>query len=83
MSASVKKNQDYDRESSILLAKNVTQLLDREITARFEKINAALQSIAYIHQLNRGKARGTLDFPEYIREHKRLSAQREHHRRHR
>ena len=72
VSASVKKNQDYDRESSILLAKNVTQLLDREITARFEKINAALQSIAYIHQLNRGKARGTLDFPEYIREHKRF-----------
>jgi hypothetical protein len=47
VSASIKQSEKYDRDNSILLARNVTQLLDREITGRFEKINVALHSIAY------------------------------------
>ena len=75
VSASIKQSEKYDRDNSILLARNVTQLLDREITGRFEKINVALHSIAYLHQKNQenqDKTPGAIDFSEYIREHKRF-----------
>ncbi len=72
VSASIKQSQKYDRDNSILLAKNVAQLLDREIAGRFEKINVALHSIAYVHQLNQGNKQSSIDFSDYIRQHKRF-----------
>ena len=72
VSASIKQSQKYDRDNTILLAKNVAQLLDREITGRFEKINVALHSIAHVHQLNQGKKPTAIDFSDYIRQHKRF-----------
>lgn len=72
VSASIGQSQKYDRENTVLLAKNVAQLLDREITGRFEKIDVALQSISYMHRLNQGTTPNKIDFSEYIRQHKRL-----------
>lgn len=72
VSTSIKQSEKYDKENTIVLAKNVAQLLDREITGRFEKINVALLSIAYVHQLNQGKPSGAINFSSYISEHKRF-----------
>ena len=72
VTASIKQSEKFDRDNSILLAKNVAQLLEREIIGRFEKVDVALHSIAYVHQLGSGKSASAIDLSEYIRDQKRF-----------
>ncbi|WP_319240228.1 response regulator [uncultured Propionivibrio sp.] len=72
VTAAINQNAKSDTKNTATLARNVVQLLDREISGRFDKINMALYSIAYMHQLHRGNARREIDFPGYIREHKKF-----------